>query len=353
MAFVPGRDSGGGSDGSVVARVRAGHNQRERIVGAMVEVVAEQGYRGASVGAVITRAGVSRRTFYRHFEGLQDCFAAVLEHGSELVKELVRAAYVGQERWQDAVRWALASLLVFLDSKPQLAQVWLVESHAAGAWTLKYRELKMAELLEVIVEPWPFPDSWRPPPMAVEGAFASVRTIVDNQMLADNGRPLIELLGPLMGLATAPYLSVKEVAHEVECGEQLTRAIFSGEVSLPPLARAGVSSSASHGATMPAMLRNPNAHRARDCLRFVASHPDANNQQIAVGIGIEHKGQVSTLLRRLAGLGLLNKHAQGPGHPTTWRVTQDGQRTVHSLSTSDQKSGLVTENDSTISSSEP
>src|SRR5262245_30066555 len=42
-------------------------NQRDRIVGSVIEEVSETGYAGLTVRGVVERAGVSRRTFYEHF----------------------------------------------------------------------------------------------------------------------------------------------------------------------------------------------------------------------------------------------------------------------------------------------
>src|SRR6516164_3645667 len=54
-------------------------NQRERILSAVAEAVAELGYAEMSVEAVITRAGVSRRTFYEHFKNKEDAFLAAYD----------------------------------------------------------------------------------------------------------------------------------------------------------------------------------------------------------------------------------------------------------------------------------
>jgi AcrR family transcriptional regulator len=106
--------------------------QRDRILCAMVEVVAERGYAGASIELLVAQAGVSRRTFYRCFENRDECFKELLDLASARTLDLVAAAFTRDATWQDGVRSALASVLVFLDCEPLLARVWLVESPAAG-----------------------------------------------------------------------------------------------------------------------------------------------------------------------------------------------------------------------------
>jgi AcrR family transcriptional regulator len=53
--------------------------QRARILAAAVDVLVELGYGGITVTQLVSRAGVSRKTFYEHFEDREGCFVAALE----------------------------------------------------------------------------------------------------------------------------------------------------------------------------------------------------------------------------------------------------------------------------------
>jgi AcrR family transcriptional regulator len=53
--------------------------QRGRVLAAAVEMLEELGYRGITVTQLVARAGVSRKTFYEHFEDREGCFMAALE----------------------------------------------------------------------------------------------------------------------------------------------------------------------------------------------------------------------------------------------------------------------------------
>src|ERR1700679_761109 len=54
-------------------------NQKERLFGAMVAVVAEKGYRATTVADLAAVSGVSSRTFYDLFADKQACFLATME----------------------------------------------------------------------------------------------------------------------------------------------------------------------------------------------------------------------------------------------------------------------------------
>ena len=56
-------------------------SQRGRLLAAMAEVVAPKGYGAVAVRDVIARAGVSRKTFYEHFDNKEECFLAAYDAG--------------------------------------------------------------------------------------------------------------------------------------------------------------------------------------------------------------------------------------------------------------------------------
>src|SRR5262249_10854320 len=71
----------------VVART-----QRERLVAAMAEVCATEGYAGATATAVAKAAGVSTVTFYKQFADKRECMlAAHRQLLGRLLEELDRA----------------------------------------------------------------------------------------------------------------------------------------------------------------------------------------------------------------------------------------------------------------------
>src|SRR2546428_6728494 len=57
-------------------------SQRERLVRAMLETVAERGYEGTTVPDVVARARVSRNAFYEHFDDKTDCFIAACDEAA-------------------------------------------------------------------------------------------------------------------------------------------------------------------------------------------------------------------------------------------------------------------------------
>lgn len=106
--------------------------QRERLLAGMLRASAELGYRELSVQDVLERAGVSRPTFYEHFENKEDCFLAAFDAaGARLRDRVEAAASEGGERWRDRLRMGLEEVLRFVDAEPDAAMTLIVEARAA------------------------------------------------------------------------------------------------------------------------------------------------------------------------------------------------------------------------------
>jgi AcrR family transcriptional regulator len=125
--------------------------QRERLIAGIVGVANRHGYTGASVSAVAAEAKVSKPTFYVYFKDRDDCFSCALVDVHERLRERVRAALAGDPE-QDAVVLAIATVVAFAATQPQLARFLMTEPLAAGAPGLDARDRGIAEIAGVIDE---------------------------------------------------------------------------------------------------------------------------------------------------------------------------------------------------------
>jgi AcrR family transcriptional regulator len=108
-------------------------NQRERIFGAMVAAVAEHGYEATRVADVLELSGVSRNTFYKHFDNKLDCFLATMDAVILRVGPGVIDTYTGHEGpWDARLTDGFGALTAALASQPAAARLFYVESAAAG-----------------------------------------------------------------------------------------------------------------------------------------------------------------------------------------------------------------------------
>jgi AcrR family transcriptional regulator len=295
-------------------------HKRTAILEATIQLVAAHGFAGTTVGAVTKRAGVSRRTFYELFGSLEDCFVVVLDAGAQQVASTILSAFQAEAVWVDGIRSALAALLVLFEADPARARLWHVETLAAGQWALERRQCNLAALRTQIVEYW-YPADPDDIAVASDGVIAALLGMLHTRLLTRSDEPLLELLGPLMGLAVAPFVDPDTQAREIGRSERLAQEILAGR---PP---ASLQTVLSRHRRRPLVLgpRIPRSAHMRRCLIFLAGSPGSSNSEIAAALGIAHPSQISRLLNQLADRGLVARRSRGLGKRNEWMLTAVGQ----------------------------
>jgi AcrR family transcriptional regulator len=131
----------GGPGPEAVAR-----SQRGRLMGAMLEAVGRHGYGPTTLRELVALAGVSKATFYTHFESKEACFLAsfeeIVERGAREVEEAGRAGPGGRER----LGATLALLARRIAAEPAAARLVLVDSPTLGAASVPARRRAAARL---------------------------------------------------------------------------------------------------------------------------------------------------------------------------------------------------------------
>jgi AcrR family transcriptional regulator len=189
-------------------RAFVAENQRERLLNGVVEAVAEHGYNATTISRIAAAAKISRRTFYEHFEGKEDCFLAAYELIEAHVLDSMLAAPRADEPWPDRVRARLAALLDVLSRDAAVSRVFLIEPLAAGGEiAARYRE-SMGLLAETL-RPEPPPadlDMEVRDQILIGGAV----TLIVRRLSAGSADRLPDLLPDLTELALAPYVGREE-----------------------------------------------------------------------------------------------------------------------------------------------
>jgi AcrR family transcriptional regulator len=183
------------------------HNQRERIVTALVDTVAERGYNATTVAHITKAAAVSRRTFYEHFADKEACFLAAYDMVADHIRASMRAAAESFEEWPQQVRAALATMLRFLAGEPELAQLVMIEPVAAGGEIAARHRASMQGLVEILKAGRPEHSGSRPLPEATEETLVGgIVSLIVREISAGRGERLEELLPDLVELTLAPYV---------------------------------------------------------------------------------------------------------------------------------------------------
>src|SRR5919199_431971 len=107
-------------------------SQRERMTDAVAATVARKGYVATTVGDIVSGAGVSRKTFYEHFQDKEDCFLAAFDAGVEALLAAIVAARPERPGQIALLRARVRAYLETPASRPDFARTFLLEVFAAG-----------------------------------------------------------------------------------------------------------------------------------------------------------------------------------------------------------------------------
>jgi AcrR family transcriptional regulator len=125
--------------------------QRRRLLRAAAAEFAERGYAAASATSVARRAGMSKATFYAHFDNKEDCILALYDRANQVVTQATAGAANaagnnGTARLQAATR----AYLLAVAQEPEFARVLVVEILAAGPRALAKRDQAMQLFADVL-----------------------------------------------------------------------------------------------------------------------------------------------------------------------------------------------------------
>jgi AcrR family transcriptional regulator len=124
-------------------------SQRQRLLEAITELVAEKGYAAVTLNDIVRRAAIAKRTFYVHFPDKLGCFIAAFDAFTlklvETVMRLFRMQGSVHARTQFSVRGLLAAM-------PEATRAFYLELPAAGAEALDRRLAMQREFARLLIQ---------------------------------------------------------------------------------------------------------------------------------------------------------------------------------------------------------
>jgi AcrR family transcriptional regulator len=185
--------------------------QRMRLMAAMLDAVGEQGYIATSVADVLSRAGISRRTFYEHFSDKEDCYLQAYDHVTAMLFETIAASFVGHRRWQDAMRAGLDVFLRTVAANPRFARACLGEILTVGPEGVRRRDASLTpfqQFFEMARELAPAEASI--PETVTETLVGGILETICARVMRDEADRVPELLDQLMFWGLVPFVGPVE-----------------------------------------------------------------------------------------------------------------------------------------------
>ncbi len=199
MTDDPGARRGLPRGRSALSRQEVDRSQRERILWAMAETMAEKGYGATSVADVLRAAGVSRKTFYEQFASKADCFMSAFEEAANVVfgPAFAQDSTAGEplERFARGLRLYLDGLA----AQPAFARMFMVEVYAAAPEVGRRRALLLDAYTAVINDMFGFQSA--EDRFAGRALVSAISMMVTVELMDGDADGLRALHAPLVALA--------------------------------------------------------------------------------------------------------------------------------------------------------
>jgi AcrR family transcriptional regulator len=191
--------------------------QRVRLLAAMVGTVTETGYNRLTVQNVLTRAGISRPTFYEQFEDKEDCFLAAFDASAARMQECIEAAVADAgPGWRESLRSGIAALLRFIAEEPEEARTVIVEARASSPVGLRRRD-ELLDHFAACIDALVREDlDEAPSAIAAAGVVGGIESVLYARLQKGETGDLDALLPSLMYFAVLSYLGREAAGEELD-----------------------------------------------------------------------------------------------------------------------------------------
>jgi AcrR family transcriptional regulator len=191
--------------------------QRERLLASMVRTVTEIGYNALTVQNVLTRAGISRPTFYEQFEDKENCFLAAFDACAGRMRKRVDTAVAeAGPDWREQLRDGIAELLCFIAEEPEEARTVIVEARASTPAGLRRRDELLDGFAECVDRLVREDLDETPSAIAAAGVVGGIESVLYARLQKEAIDELDALLPSLMYFAVLAYAGQEAAGEELD-----------------------------------------------------------------------------------------------------------------------------------------
>jgi AcrR family transcriptional regulator len=287
--------------------------QRDRLVAAMGELVAEAGPAAIGVYHVCQRAGVSRRTFYELYVDREACLLDMFGVAQDRLVGCVAEAVVavGAE-WEDRAVAAARALVGTLCADRVLGYLCVVAPSGAGRDALVLQRATIDEIGRLLGEPPPIAV---PTDVVLAAALGGVLEMLGRRLFdADPEAAQGDLAGAAIYTLLAPFIGRRRA---------VTRAGVLSDTTVFVARWTPSDAGADHQAGL--LI----TELTRLTLEYLREHPGATNIAVARAVDVRHESQMSRHLARLQREGVVQRRKEG--RTNAWRLTPRGEEAARSL----------------------
>jgi len=185
-------------------------HKRRRMMDAIAELTAEQGYEATKIADIVRRAAVARKTLYDNFDGKEDLFLSAVDSTLNEMKVVVEEACERAEGSSEGrILAGLEALLDFVAEHPSAARMCMVEAISATPSSARLYDAGMRDFVELLHKG--APDGADLPETIEESLVGGIAWILQQQIRRGEVERAAELLPELSQFLLSPYLGVEKV----------------------------------------------------------------------------------------------------------------------------------------------
>jgi AcrR family transcriptional regulator len=183
----------------------AGHKKR-RIMDAIAELTADQGYEATKIGDIVRRAGVARKTLYDNFEGKEEVFLTAFDAAvDEAMRRIEESCAEVEGGWEERLQAGLDAFLRYVAEEPALARMCMIEALSATPAATERYEDAMQRFVELVKRIVPHDEGL--PDTIEETLVGGVAWIVYQQIRRQEADKAEDLLPELSEFMLAPFVA--------------------------------------------------------------------------------------------------------------------------------------------------
>ena len=193
-------------------------SQRDRLLDSMAHACAEKRYAEVSVADIVSRARVSRSTFYEIFPDKEACFLAAYDAIlGRFVTEVIKACQAPDLTWPEMIERGIAASLSFLAAEPAFARMCIVDMFSAGPSALE-RYLSAVRLIAAFVDQGRQMMPGREDvPQSISSMAVGGAAVVIRAEIVDERTEYLPEVGPdLLYSILVPYMEQEEALQRSE-----------------------------------------------------------------------------------------------------------------------------------------
>jgi AcrR family transcriptional regulator len=185
-------------------------HKRRRMMDAIAELTADQGYEATKIADIVRRAAVARKTLYDNFDGKEDLFLSAVDSTLTEMRVVVEERCERTEgASEDRIVAGLEALLDFIAKHPSAARMCMVEAISATPSSARLYDAGMRDFVELLRKS--APDGADLPETIEESLVGGIAWILQQQIRRGEVEQAPELLPELSQFLLSPYLGVEKV----------------------------------------------------------------------------------------------------------------------------------------------